>query len=123
MKILQVELLAEDLKSIENFYTNKLQLKLFRKNETSISFIAGCSLLTFKLTKTLQPVYHIAFEIPSNKLNEAIDLLKDKIDLIEFEDKEVIIDFENWNAQSVYFYDENQNILELCRPPHVSKSL
>jgi len=111
MKILHVELLASDLISIENFYGNKLQLETAHKDQQSITYVAGRSRLTFRLTQNLRPVYHIAFEIPCNKLNEAIDWMKNRIDLIEFK-KEVVVDFENWNARSIYFYDDNQNILE-----------
>ncbi|KAA5535048.1 glyoxalase [Taibaiella lutea] len=112
MKILEVELLTADLQSIEKFYSNKLQLNTVHKDEQSISYNAGHSRLTFRITETLQPVYHIAFEIPCNKLNEAIEWLSRSIALIPFENHNVIVDFENWNAKSVYFYDDNQNILE-----------
>jgi catechol-2,3-dioxygenase len=112
MKILQVELLTADLQLTEHFYSDKLQLKLLSKNETGLSYVAGNSLLTFKLTQSLQPNYHIAFEIPGDKLKEAIDWMDDKIELITFDDNSVIVDFENWNAESIYFYDDNSNILE-----------
>lgn len=111
MKILHVELLTADLESTEHFYSDKLHLKLFRKSETTLSYIAGNSLLTFILTKTLKPSYHLAFEIPGNKLNEAIDRMHNSIELIPFEGKP-IVDFENWNAKSIYFFDDNSNILE-----------
>jgi catechol 2,3-dioxygenase-like lactoylglutathione lyase family enzyme len=112
MKILEVELLTADLKSIEEFYSDKLQLNLLHKDEQTITFTAGQSQLTFRITETLQPVYHIAFEIPCNKLNEAMEWLSHRIELISFENNSVTVDFENWNAKSVYFYDDNQNILE-----------
>lgn len=112
MKIQQVELLSADLKSTEHFYSNQLQLKLFRKSETALYYIAGSSLLIFILTTTLKPVYHLAFEIPCNQLQQAIHWLSQHIELISSEDNSVIVDFDNWNAKSVYFYDDNQNILE-----------
>lgn len=112
MKILEVELLTADLKSIEDFCSNKLQLNPVYKDEQRISYNAGLSLLTFRATQTLQPVYHIAFEIPCNKLDEAVEWLNSRVELMSFENNAVIVDFENWNAKSVYFYDDNQNILE-----------
>lgn len=113
MKILEVELLTSDLESIEDFYGNKLQLTAVHKDGQSISYAAGRSLLTFRRTQASDPVYHIAFEIPGNKLKEAMEWLsRSRIEMIPFENNSVIVDFKNWNAKSVYFYDGNQNILE-----------
>lgn len=62
--------------------------------------------------KILNSIYHFAFNIPNNKLEEAIAWIKNKIDLLVIEDKNVIAQFENWNANAVYFYDNNGNLLE-----------
>lgn len=111
MKLLQVTLLCDDLNTIEHFYSDKLQLPLIHKDAESISYKAGRSLLRFKLDKTLKPVYHVAFEIPGNKL-EAAMLHFNNIGWIHAEDKSPVVDFKNWNATSIYFYDDNDNILE-----------
>lgn len=112
MKILQVGLLTANIAATENFYSNKLRLTPCYKDENTIRYEIGGSQLTFKLTETLQPVYHIAFEIPADKLEDSIKWISGKTNLITFEKEEVIVDFVNWNAKSVYFYDDNSNILE-----------
>ncbi|WP_228011950.1 glyoxalase [Flavobacterium hungaricum] len=54
----------------------------------------------------------MAFNIPNNKLDEAIQWCKNKVDLISIEDQNFIANFENWNANASYFYDNNGNLLE-----------
>ena len=59
------------------------------------------------------PFYHLAFNIPSNKIREAYEWLKERTDLLWIEDyKSHIADFKNWNAKSVYFLDPAGNIAE-----------
>ena len=57
------------------------------------------------------PYYHFAFNIPENKINEAIKWLEKKVELIEYGESN-LISFPNWNAHSVYFYDPAGNIVE-----------
>lgn len=111
MKIKQLEVLSQNLAETEKFYTEILGLKIDEKTENTISFVIGGSLLIFRKTDIANPVYHFAFNIPKNKLHEAEKWVSSKIPLIEFENKP-IIDFPNWNAKSIYFLDNNKNILE-----------
>jgi catechol-2,3-dioxygenase len=111
MEIKQVELLSPNLTETEKFYNEILGLEIREKTENKISFVVGISSLVFKKTESLKPIYHFAFNIPNNKLDEAEKWISSKVSLIEFEDKP-IIDFPNWNAKSLYFADSNGNILE-----------
>ena len=111
MEIKQLELLSQNLIETEKFYTEILGFKIYEKTEYSISFVVGSSSLIFRKTENLKPVYHFAFNIPNNKLNEAEKWISSRTSLIEFENKP-IIDFSNWNAKSIYFFDNNGNILE-----------
>src|SRR4030095_2378474 len=111
MEIKHVELLSRNLAETEKFYIGILGLKIHGKTENTISFIAGSSILTFRNTEKLKPIYHFAFNIPKNKLQEAAKWISSKISLIEFENKP-IIDFPNWNAKSIYIFDNNGNVLE-----------
>lgn len=56
--------------------------------------------------------YHLAFNIIPALLPAVVPFLSaGNISLI-FKDGSAVVDFPNWNARSVYFYDEDQNILE-----------
>lgn len=111
MKIQQLYLLSENLNETENFYAGVLGLRIKVKTADSISFQIGHSTLTFLKTDTEKPVYHFAFDIPNNRLQEAVSWIGSKTEITQFENED-IIDFPNWNAKSVYFFDNNGNVLE-----------
>lgn len=98
-------------KAIE-FYNKILGLSILEKDPTSVSFQVGTSVLKFTENKDFDSVYHLAFNIPENKLNQAIQWCTNKADLIKIDDSNVIKNYENWNANAIYFYDNNGNILE-----------
>lgn len=78
MNILEIEIQTDDLGETESFYSDILGLKLANKGQNSISFLAGQSTLTFVKSNQLSPKYHFAFNIPKNKLDEAIIWAKPK---------------------------------------------
>lgn len=117
MQLLELTLLTNDLKATEIFYNQLIGFEIVHKSEQHISFKIGTSKLIFEITKNDENSnYHFAFTIPVNKINEAKNWLLERTNLITAEDGTLITDFENWKAKAVYFYDSNQNILELiCR--------
>jgi catechol-2,3-dioxygenase len=112
MKILEVELLSDDILKTEVFYNEVLGLEIMYKDDSTISFNAGMTKLTFHSSKNLNPVYHFAFDIPNNKLLEAFSWIEKKTEIMYVIPPDKIADFYNWNAKSFYFYDNNGNILE-----------
>ncbi len=112
MKILEIEIQTDNLLDTESFYSEILGLNIAAKTENSISFLAGKSTLTFIKSDNLDPKYHFAFNIPNNKLDEAIIWANSKLNLIENDITGIVSNFESWNASSIYFYDNNQNIVE-----------
>jgi catechol 2,3-dioxygenase-like lactoylglutathione lyase family enzyme len=112
MQILEVNLLSNDLQRTETFYSGRLGLITINKKPSSVSFLAGRTILTFKHSNKLRPVYHFDFNIPKNKLNEAITWASLKFNLLRIENNDFIADFKAWNAASFYFFDNNGNILE-----------
>lgn len=112
MKIKEVELLSADLEATEKFYVKRLGFKTELKTAEQLKLKAGSSLLVFKKTDIKKPVYHFAFEIPNNLVEECVSWAEGKVDLIKFANDAVIADFASWNAASVYFYDNNGNIAE-----------
>jgi catechol 2,3-dioxygenase-like lactoylglutathione lyase family enzyme len=112
MNILELELLTDALDETELFYNNVIGLKTISKSNSSISFAAGTTQLTFRSSKNIKPVYHFAFDIPNNKLMEAFAWIANKAEILTVVAPQKIADFYNWNAKSFYFYDNNGNILE-----------
>ena len=112
MNILELELLTDSITETELFYTGVIGLKTISKTNSSVSFAAGSTKLTFRSSENLKPVYHFAFDIPNNKLLEAFAWIEKKTEIMEVVPPEKIADFYNWNAKSFYFYDNNGNILE-----------
>jgi catechol 2,3-dioxygenase-like lactoylglutathione lyase family enzyme len=112
MKILELELLSDDILKTEVFYNEVLGLKTINKKDSGISFNAGSTKLTFRSSINIKPVYHFAFDVPNNKLFEAFDWIEKKTEIMYVIPPDKIADFYNWNAKSFYFYDNNGNILE-----------
>lgn len=112
MEILGVTIFSDNLLETEHFYARVFGLSIQTKDTNSISFIAGKSILTFIKSSNLNPIYHFAFNIPHNRLEETIDWVSSKTSLIINENDEVVTDFKNWNAKAIYFHDNNGNILE-----------
>lgn len=112
MKLEHIQLQTNNIKETGAFYSDVLGLKILEKKSDSVTIQAGNSVLKFIENPELDSIYHFAFNIPENKLEEAIQWCADKVDLIIIQDKRIIANFETWNANAVYFYDNNGNLLE-----------
>ena len=112
MNIKEVELLSADLEATEKFYVETMGFKTEHKSAKDLKIKTGSSFLTFKKTDLKNPVYHFAFEIPNNLLEEAIEWASGKLELVKFDNGSAIADFASWNASSIYFFDNNGNIVE-----------
>lgn len=115
MEIRKLKLYSKDITAQFNFYKNILgfEVEFFEKNKISIS--AGSTQLIFEEDKMSNCIYHFAFLIPNQRLEEAIDFLGKKgIELLK-RDGEKIIYFgtkENHTGRAIYFFDEDGNIAE-----------
>lgn len=112
MKIDQIQIKTNDIQKTKTFYQNIFGLFILENDEKSITFQAGTSILKFIEDQEFNSIYHFAFNIPENQLEEAIQWCENKVDLIVLDDKSVVTNFENWNAHSIYFFDLNGNLLE-----------
>lgn len=112
MKLSHIQIQTNNIGQTAAFYQDILELPIIEKHSDSVTVQAGNSILKFVEKTNFNSIYHFAFNIPENKLNEAIEWCKSKIDLIFIEDEKVITNFENWNANAIYFYDNNGNLLE-----------
>ncbi|MCX2450207.1 hypothetical protein OQX61_02890 [Pedobacter sp. PLR] len=116
MEIKELQIITSQLEETETFYNQILNIPTLEKSENEVSFRIGSSKLSFEVSTADQPVYHIAFDIPKNQLMEAYEWLKQRTPIIPISPSSDFSDFEQWNAKSFYFYDNNKNVLELiCR--------
>jgi hypothetical protein len=115
MEITQVILQSSSLKEITGFYGGLLELPVEQnKNNTGTNIGIGSTRLVFQQATAADPFYHFAINIPANKIDEAMQWLRQRVELIWLDDyNSYIADFTNWHAKSVYFYDPAGNIVEL----------
>ena len=111
MKINEIWLQTAHLQDQTYFYQNVLGLELTDCTATSSTFCVGESILHFNLDATATS-YHFAINIPSNKIHEAHMWAKSRVQILPDGDDE-ILDFRSWNAEAIYFYDKDHNIVEL----------
>jgi catechol-2,3-dioxygenase len=112
MQITELHLLTNDLNATREFYQEKFGLSLLTVSKDAIAFQLPQSVLFFHAAVVKNPQYHIALSIPCNLAAASLEWLKDKAELIPVEEGQYLADFQSWNAESVYFFDNNRNIME-----------
>lgn len=113
MKILELELLSDNLTETERFYKNVLKLEPYQRDSGERLFYqVGFTRLIFKKSDNVKPVYHFAIDVPNNRFRDIYEIFKSKVPLLPVNGND-IADFSNWDAESFYFYDNNGNVVEL----------
>ena len=113
MKITEIFLETSKPEELKDFYSELLHCKVESSSPGSVTILTKNTRLIFHQAKSNDPVYHFAFTIPSNKIDEAFIWLKQRVELLWIPDyKSYIADFAAWNAKSVYFKDPAGNIVE-----------
>jgi len=92
------------------FYTNILGFELLEEQANCFTLKIGITALQFVYKKDAT-LYHFAFNIPSNQGAAALAWLKKRVKVLDYENQE-LVDFINWNAEAMYFYDMDGNIVE-----------
>lgn len=110
MKIEKLQIFTSNLEEQRAFYRDVMELEIENEDKNSFELALGYSMLRFEKKEGATP-YHIAFHIPDDEEKEALQWLKERVAIQKSGDDE-IVDFSNWNAKSVYFYDADKNILE-----------
>ena len=114
MQIRRLILQTSALKKLSAFYNDTMELPADTNNEDETHLRIGNTYLVFKQANVADPFYHIAINIPSNKIEEAKTWLSGRAELIWMDQyKSDIANFVNWHARSVYFFDPAGNIVEL----------
>jgi len=111
MNISRLVLYTSHLDAQIDFYKNTLGVEIISESKHSAKFKIGSTLLELIYEKDAKP-YHFAINIPSYKEHEALAWLKQRVEVLKHNGEE-LIDFINWNAKSMYFYDPDKNIVEL----------
>lgn len=119
MKINRLTIYTSNIEGQLKFYRDRLDFPVKDNSEDSFELQVGYSVLRFEYKEESTP-YHIAFHIPDRQEEEAVAWLEGKRTVLEFNDKK-IVDFSNWQAMSVYFYDEDKNIMEFISRRDFSK--
>lgn len=117
MEIEKLEIKTPNLKAQKEFYGITLSLEIQNENANSFEVIIGSSVLKLAEDNTATP-YHIAFHIPPEGINEALNWIKERME-IQKNGNDEIVDFSAWNAESLYFYDADKNILEFISRSHL----
>jgi catechol-2,3-dioxygenase len=89
-----------------------MELDILEETDEAVSFKAGKTKLTFTQSKEGKPYYHFAFNITNNKFSDSFEWMNSKLDILPVNEEMLIAGYDNWNAQSFYFYDNNGSIVE-----------
>jgi catechol 2,3-dioxygenase-like lactoylglutathione lyase family enzyme len=111
MQIKELKIYSSNIKAQTDFYNKILGLNIINYTDKNVSLAFGKSILNIEY-KTKTTPYHFAINIPANKEFEALDWLKSKVEILKDGNIE-IQDFDFWNAKAIYFYDIDENIVEL----------
>lgn len=110
MKIKKLTLFTSQLSKQTHFYNEVLGFSILDSGKAFVEFSTGDSILRFE-EKEMSTPYHFAFNIPSNQIAAAMEWLKKRTSIIKNDGLE-IIPFDFWDAEAVYFYDADNNIVE-----------
>lgn len=112
---------AAPLAAMEEFYHERLGLPVESRSEREITVRAGETPITFVQVESAeeQPWYHVAFNIPENKILAARDwqlqrskLLQVRAEIAGTDTPIDVADFAHWNAHSIFFWDPAGNLME-----------
>lgn len=116
MKIQRLEIFTAAIEEQLHFYTQLLNLEARNLTGTSFEVIIGYSTLCFRQKEAATP-YHIAFHIPARREEQALQWLKQRVDILKDGENE-LVDFTSWRARSMYFYDAGKNVVEFISREH-----
>ncbi|MCA0983206.1 VOC family protein [Halobacillus yeomjeoni] len=113
MHIDRVHLYTNRMDELKDFYIRKLEFELVSENDHSFEMKIGSSRMVFHSTlKNRQPFYHFAFNLPSNKFEDAKQWAKAKVSLSKEEGEDDVY-FDFLKSKAFYFTDPGGNIVEL----------
>ncbi|WP_031423767.1 MULTISPECIES: hypothetical protein [unclassified Exiguobacterium] len=113
MRITEATLYTNRLDEMKRFYVEKLGLSVGEEDSTRFQIELGEDTLIFQETITEQErQYHFAINIPANRFKEAKEWIMSRVPLLTADGEDEIY-FEGIDASSLYFYDADENVIEL----------
>lgn len=113
MRITEATLYTNRLDEMKRFYVEKLGLSVVDENSTRFQIELGEDTLIFQEAITEQErQYHFAINIPANRFKEAKEWIMSRVPLLTADGEDEIY-FEGIDASSLYFYDADENVIEL----------
>lgn len=113
MRITEATLYTNRLDEMKRFYVEKLGLSVVDEDSTRFQIELGEDTLIFQETITEQErQYHFAINIPANRFKEAKEWIMSRVPLLTADGEDEIY-FEGIDASSLYFYDADENVIEL----------
>lgn len=110
MNFEKIKLYSTNLVAQKGFYTETLGFELLEDTAHFFTLKIGKTALQF-VEKQEATNYHYAFNIPSNQGAEALLWLKERVAVLDWKGTD-LVDFSDWNAEAIYFYDKDDNIVE-----------
>lgn len=112
MKLKSIRLRTSDLEEQWAFYTQVLGFQ-GRRLPNAIQCATGESVLAFsEADDGDKPYYHFAFNIPYDQLEKALAWLNGRVEVLKNEEGHEVVEFSNWNAYAIYFFDPAGNVVE-----------
>jgi catechol-2,3-dioxygenase len=123
-RILSLELLCgAAMSEMKAFYGKTLDLRLLNERADRFTVEAGETMLTFVTSADVvdgrPPFYHFAFNIPENKILQALEWQKARSPLLAIPERNraagyppEVVDYSHWNAHSIFFLDPAGNVVE-----------
>ena len=116
MHLKSLQLYTQNLAGQIAFYTEVLGLRPLEQSDRMVSYQLGATVLRFLQVLDRCTPYHYAINIPSNKTTQALEWLKPRLEKqnngVLTNDGLEVVDFSAWNAEAIYFYDADRNIVE-----------
>ncbi len=115
VRFTKITLYTSKIKEQLHFYSTILEFPILEKNSSQFKIKIGASILTFKEVKNnIEPFYHYAINIPSNKYQKAKKWLLERTPLLLDDNTgDDLQYFDFWDAHAMYFKDPSGNIGEL----------
>jgi catechol 2,3-dioxygenase-like lactoylglutathione lyase family enzyme len=113
MQIQRVTLATKHLRPQRDFYARVLGLEVVAETGSSVTLQIGRSTLTFEQDPNFEGLYHFAFDIPRNQVDEAEHWLRARVPLLEDSGgRSRFPPNAEWNTTNLYFDDAAGNIVE-----------
>ena len=112
---------SSDIKGQKHFYSYTLGFEIINDSKKHFTIKTGNTLLRFVFREHATN-YHFAFNIPSNQAHQALDWLKQRVQILDHKGYE-IVPFVDWNAEAIYFYDNDNNIVEFIARKNLNNQI